>query len=223
MKKTYTNFVCDQIKNISEGIPIYTREIAKKMQDVYHLSEKEALAAASVAIKRVLDGKLVPNLRYFQKGIYYRTNITLFGETGINKEQLIADKYLLPNRGYESGLAILNKLGLTSQMPREREFVTNAAKDGTRKDKKLEVIIRPPKVKITIENKDYLQILDVLDLLEKAPVDESEPYRVIAEYIQKKELKYKNLLAIADRYYNQKTIIRLAHTASIGGIQHETA
>ena len=162
-------------------------------------------------------------LRYFQKGIYYRTNITLFGETGINKEQLIADKYLLPNRGYESGLAILNKLGLTSQMPRERVFVTNAAKDGTRKDKKLEVIIRPPKVKITIENKDYLQILDVLDLLEKAPVDESEPYRVIAEYIQKKELKYKNLLAIADRYYNQKTIIRLAHTASIGGIQHETA
>ena len=165
----------------------------------------------------------MPNLRYFQKGIYYRTNITLFGETGINKEQLIADKYLLPNRGYESGLAILNKLGLTSQMPRERVFVTNAAKDGTRKDKKLEVIIRPPKVKITIENKEYLQILDVLDLLEKAPVDESEPYRVIAEYIQKKELKYKNLLAIADRYYNQKTIIRLAHTASIGGIQYETA
>ena len=35
----------------------------------------------------------MPELRCYQKGVYYRTAATPFGEIGINKEQLIADKY----------------------------------------------------------------------------------------------------------------------------------
>ena len=42
--------------------------------------------------------------------------------------------------------------------------------------------------------KRQLQILDALDLLEKAPVDEEHPYEIIADYIQKKGLTYKGLL-----------------------------
>ncbi|GFI59043.1 hypothetical protein IMSAG025_02510 [Muribaculaceae bacterium] len=108
-------------------------------------------------------------------------------------------------------------MGLTSQMPRERVLATNAAKDCMRTDRKLGVVIRPPKVPVTAENKEYLQILDALDLLEKAPVDEEHPYEIIADYIQKKGMKYKVLLAFADCYYNHNTVLRLAHTASMGG------
>lgn len=217
MRKTYTDFVCEQFGCVPTGIPIYTRQIAKKMADAYSLEEKEAAAAAAVAVKRVIDGGMMPELRCFQKGIYYRTAQTPFGETGINKERLIADKYLLPDIGYETGLTVLNRLGLTSQMPRERVLATNAAKDCMRKDKKLGVVIRPPKAPVTAKNKDYLQILDTLDLLEKAPVDEEHPYEIIAEYIRKKGLQYQILLAFADRYYNHNTVMCLAHTANMGG------
>lgn len=165
----------------------------------------------------MLDGELLPELRCFQKGIYYRTAVTPFGETGINKEKLIADKYLLPDIGYETGLTTLHRMGLTSQMPRERVLATNAARDCMRTDKKLGVVIRPPKAPVTAENKEYLQILDALDLLEKAPVDEEHPYEIIADYIQKKGLTYKGLLAFADRYYNHNTVLCLAHTAGMGG------
>jgi hypothetical protein len=95
-------------------------------------------------------------------------------------------------------------------------LATNAARDCMRTDKKLGVVIRPPKAPVTAENKEYLQILDALDLLEKAPVDEEHPYEIIADYIQKKGLTYKGLLAFA-RYYNHNTVLCLAHTAGMGG------
>ena len=63
------------------------------------------------------------------------------------------------------------------------------------------------------DNDDVME----LDLLEKAPVDEEHPYEVIAGYIQKKGLHYQILLALADQYYNYHTVLRLAHTASMGG------
>lgn len=217
MKKTYTSFVCEYLASETVGLPIYTKQIAKNIAASYNLSEKEAAAATAVAVKRILDRELMPELRCFQKGIYYRTAITPFGEIGINKEKLIADKYLLPDIGYETGLTILHRLGLTSQIPRERVLATNAAKDCVKTDKKLSVVIRPPKTTVTAQNKEYLQLLDALDLLEKAPVDEDHPYELIADYIQKKELKYKVLLALADRYYNHNTVLRLAHTAGVGG------
>lgn len=217
MKRTYVDFVLEQIGENPAGIPIYTSRIAERIADFYGLAVKEAAAATAVAVKRILDGGMMPELRCYQKGIYYRTVITPFGETGINRERLIADKYLLPDIGYETGLTVLHQLGLTTQMPRERVLATNAAKECMRTDRKLGVVIRPPKVKVTAENRDYLQMLDVLDLLEKAPVDEEHPYEILAGHIRKRELKYEFLLALADQYYNHNTVLRLAHTANMGG------
>lgn len=84
--------------------------------------------------------------------------------------------------------------------------------------KKLDVIIRPPKTKVTAENKAYLQVLDVLEMLDKAPVDSKQPYEIISKYILSQQLRYGTLLAIADNFYNKNTILRLAHTASAGGL-----
>ena len=64
---------------------------------------------------------------------------------GINKEKLIADKYILPDIGYETGLTLMNNLGLTTQISNERVIATNLAKDCVRSDKKLGVTIKPPK------------------------------------------------------------------------------
>lgn len=217
MKKNYITFVSEYIENIPKGDPIYTGRIAGDMAAIYNITIKDAAAATAVAVKRIMDGGLIPELRFYQKGIYYRTSITPFGETAISKEKLIADKYLLPDIGYETGLTVLHHLGLTSQIPRQRILATNAARDCMRLDKKLGVVIKPPKTTVTATNKDYLQILDALNLLEKAPVDEEHPYEIIAEHIQKKRLEYKTLLAIADQYYNRNTVLHVAHAARMGG------
>lgn len=215
---TYIEFISDLLSRINVGMPIYTKQISYEMSKEYNLSEKDAAAAVSVALKRIMDGNKIPELRLYQKGIYYKTKITPFGEIGINQEQLISDKYILPHIGYETGLTIINRLGLTTQIPKERMIATNLAKDCVRTDKKLGVTIKPPKTPINAQNKKYLQLLDTLELLDKTPIDEEEPYKIIANYIQNENLQYGKLLAYADSYYNKKTIFHLAHTASAGGI-----
>ena len=215
---TYIEFISDLLSRINVGMPIYTKQISYEMSKEYNLSEKDAAAAVSVALKRIMDGNKIPELRLYQKGIYYKTKITSFGEIGINQEQLISDKYILPHIGYETGLTIINRLGLTTQIPKERMIATNLAKDCVRTDKKLGVTIKPPKTPINAQNKKYLQLLDTLELLDKTPIDEEEPYKIIANYIQNENLQYGKLLAYADSYYNKKTIFHLAHTASAGGV-----
>lgn len=214
---TYMEYACQLIEQVPVGTPIYTKEVANKFQIQFDLSNKQASAAASVAFKRIMDSKILSDLRFYQKGIYYKTTVTPFGERGINKEQLIADKYLIPDRGYETGLTLLNRMGLVTQMPKEVIIATNIAKECVRTDKKLGVVIRPPRTEINGENKAYLQTLDALELLDKSPVDAEKPYCIIADFIKNKGLHYDKLLYFADRFYNRNTIIQLAHTASEGG------
>lgn len=108
-------------------------------------------------------------------------------------------------------------MGLTTQLPNERVIATNAAVDCLREDKKLGVFIKPPKTEITVANKMYLQLLDAAELLDKAPIDEGNPYELLAEHIVKHKIQYDKLLAIADKYYNKNTIIQVAHIAAVGG------
>ena len=211
---TYAEYVRNYLKHQEQGAPIYTDEIADAIAADYEIDKKKAAAATAVAIKRIMDKGELPDLRCYQKGVYYRTVVTPFGEIGISREKLIADKYLLPDNGYETGLRLLHHMGLTTQMPTEHLLATNVAKDCVRYDSKLDVSICPPKTPVNAENKAYLQTLDALDLLDKAPVDAQNPYAILADYIQKNRLQYETLLYYADRFYNRKTIIQLAHTAS---------
>ena len=211
---TYAEYVRNYLEQQGQGAPIYTDEIADAVAAEYEIDKKKASAATAVAIKRIMDKGELPDLRCYQKGIYYRIVITPFGEMGISREKMIAKKYLLPDNGYETGLRLLHHMGLTTQMPTEHLLATNVAKDCVRYDSKLGVSICPPKTPVNAENKAYLQTLDALVLLDKAPVDAQNPYTILAGHIRKNGLQYETLLYYADRLYNRKTIIRLAHTAS---------
>jgi hypothetical protein len=214
---TYTKFVADQLSGFQVREPIFTSYIAKELSDEYGISQKEGAAATSVALKRIMDSNDLPELRFYQKGIYYFTEETPFGEVGIDKERLIEEKYILPHNGYEAGYTMLYRLGLTTQLPKERCIVSNNASDCARLDKKLGVMVKPSKTKIDEGNKAYLQFLDILDLLEKSPIELENPYTLLEKYACKMGLDYQMLLTLADKFYTKKTIMQLAHVASQGG------
>ena len=127
---TYGNYIFELLRNEAPGAPIHISRIAEQLAAEYHMELSAATAATSVAVKRIMDGKLIPELRRYQKGIYYRTVLTPFGELGIDKERLIAEKYLMPDIGYETGPGLLYRLGLATQIPRERILATNMATNG---------------------------------------------------------------------------------------------
>lgn len=216
---TYAEYVEKYIEQQPMAAPIFTAEISKKLERHFQLLPAKAAAATSVAVKRIMDRKTIPALRFYQKGIYYKTAMTPFGEMGIDKEELIAHKYLNPDQGYDTGAGLLYRLGLTTQIPKERLIATNAARECVRRDKKLNVSICPPKTRITADNKAYLQTLDVLEQIDHAPIDAEEPYQTLADHIQRHHLQYGMLLSLADQYYPQRTIMQLAHTAAKGGMK----
>lgn len=213
---TYIDFIVACLNDYEVGKPIYSAEIARALAEQYELTDTKAGAAVAVTMKRVIEKNLQPNLRFYQKGIYYLTDVTPFGEVGINTEQLIADKYLLHDQGYEGELTFLYRIGLTTQIPRERELVTNQVKNCVRYDKRLGVTIRPPKTPITAENKLYLQLLDALEKMDKAPIDNAQPYQTIATHIKNRDLRYETLLALADRHYTKNILPHLARAAREG-------
>lgn len=215
---TYTEYISKYIRDRETGEPIYTNQLASLVAKDYRLSSADASAAVSVAMKRLMDRKAIPELRRFQKGIYYKAKATLFGETGISREHLIADKYLANNNGYETGLSLLHLMGLTTQMPAVRSVATNKASDCSRADDKLGVLVCPPKTRIDEKNKKYLQLLDALELIPKTPVDVPEPLKIVAKYIQRERLGYRELLYYADRHYSKQTVLLLAHVVGEGGI-----
>lgn len=215
---TYIEFLLKNINHVEVGEPIYTSDLAGSMAKEYRMDINKAAAATGVAMKRILDGNYCPQIRFFQKGIYFRTLSTPFGEVGIDKEKLIRGKYTDNDTGYETGYAALYRLGLTTQMPAERVIATNKAKSCLRRDKNLGVQVRPPKTKITKENKSYLQILDAIELMDKAPVDTEKPYTILSNCIERKGLCYEKLLALADKYYSNNTVLKIAHIATAGDI-----
>ncbi len=216
---TYAEYVEKYIEQQPMAAPIFTTEISKKLEAHFQLLPAKAAAATSVAVKRIMDRRTIPDLRFYQKGVYYKTAVTPFGEIGIDKEKLIAHKYLNPDQGYDTGAGLLYRLGLTTQIPNERLIATNAARECMRRDEKLNVSICPPKTKITADNKAYLQMLDALEQMDHAPIDTEEPYQTLADHIQHHHLQYGILLSLADQYYPQKTIMQLAHTAAKGDVK----
>lgn len=219
---TYLEYVKNLIIRKEIGEPIYTNLIAKEVKKEFCLSDKDALLATSVAFKRIIDSGFIDNLRCYQKGIYYLCKNTVFGETKINFNQLIYDKYLSNDNGYISGPSFIQQLGLTTQMSKDSYITTNKATNGRRRDKKLGIVIIPPKTTITNENIKYLQLLDVLESMDKIPIDTDFAFEIIASRIDD-DKEYKDLLMIADRHYDKKTIINLAHVANARGYNHETS
>lgn len=209
MKKTYKEYICDLIKSIKIGEPIYVSSLSEKLAHTFTLPINKATAATATALKRILDSKLIDDLRFYKKGIYYRTKITPFGEVPINQEALIRDKYLKNDNGYESGLFLLHKWGFTTQMPNERIIVTNKITNNTKKNESLNITLRSCKTSINKDNIKYLQILDILNIIDKAPVDIKNPHKKIAELINMLNLSYKDLLFFASEYYTENVINQL--------------
>lgn len=163
----YTDFVKENIDIHKIGEPIYTNIIAQNLAKTFEIPMEKAIVATAIAVRRLINNKRIPELRFFQKGIYYKTQMTPFGEAKIDKNALISDKYLFHNTGYETSYTFLHHIGLTTQMPVQRFISTNKVTDCIRKDKILDVVICPPKTNITSNNKLYLQLLDAIEMIKK--------------------------------------------------------
>ena len=147
------------VENYKNGDPIFLGELPYTSKD--YLRQE---------MKRLTDeGKL----ERVYNGVYCLSYSTILGTKGkMSIDRFVDKKYLNSSEkasGYITGLQLANRYGFTSQNPSCYEICSNEA---TTKQRKLNVdgntiIIYKPATKITEENKNALQFLDLMSVIDK--------------------------------------------------------
>ena len=202
----YGEFIMNKIADIPYGKPFQTDIIAKAMAEEYAIPVQKANPITNVTLKRLADKGLIER---FQKGVYYRAKQTVFGKVRPSAETLEAQLLICRGDdiiGYETGVSIMNKMGLTTLVPKKREIATNAYRKNIN-DKY--IIARKPVITVNAENFRYLQLLDVIRDMPEAPVDAENPKALLHAFAEKNGLDTVVVLTYARQHYTQRTLLNL--------------
>jgi len=203
---TYGEFITNKIADIPYGQAFQADIIAEAMAEEYAIPAHKAKPITNVTLKRLADRGLIER---FQKGVYYRAKQTIFGKARPS-EELIEAQILIRRGdeiiGYETGFSLMNKLGLTTLVPKKREIATNAYRKNI--DDRF-IIIKKPVVTVNAGNFRYLQLLDVIKDLPDAPVDAENPKALLRDFAEKNSLDTVQALTYARKHYPQKTLLNL--------------
>ena len=202
----YSEFIINEIADIQYGQPFQAGGIAEAMAREYAIPIHKAKPITNVTLKRLADRGQIER---FQKGVYYRAKQTVFGKARPSAETL--EIQLLIRRGediigYETGVSLMNLIGLTTLVPKKREIATNAYRKNIN-DKY--IITRKPVIMVNAGNFRYLQLLDVIRDLPEAPVDVEEPQILLHAFVEKNGLDTVKTLTYARQYYPKKTLLDL--------------
>jgi hypothetical protein len=118
--------------------------------------------------------------------------------------------------GYETGPSLMNRLGLISQMPRKKWIATNNYTLPVPKD--VEIEIQKPRIPVTHENYKYLQILDIIEDMDRAPIDAAAPEEILREKSKSAGLLPDRMILFARKFYPTKTLERTVDVM-LGGLE----
>lgn len=137
-------------------------------------------------------------LRRQSAGVYYIPEMIneLNIEKSLSVNVICQKKYIEDENGeiigFYTGLYLLNKLGFMTQVPNVLEIVTNKEKRRVREVKigDFTRILRRPYIQITTANEKYLQLLDLLRILndEDYNNDKSKNFKNIKYLISKRKI-----------------------------------
>lgn len=213
--RNYGAYITQLIETLPAGTPIFTDEITDRLVKEFCIDLCRARKIVNTNMNR-LNGLMINN---FRKGVYYKPKQTAFGKAPLNPTQLILKKYIKRDEnvlGYETGASLIQKLGLTTQIPKYQYIATNEVNHkGNKVDIELKVILRKPKVEITNENFKYLQILDVIENKDAIIIDAVKPLEIINEFILKNQLDFGRLVAFAVKKYSKEVFNRVGHLAEV--------
>ena len=186
------------VQNYKEGEPIFFSDL---------LIEGISKPAANQQLKTLCNhGKLMK----YETGVYYLPKKSLLKSVvGPNADMVARYRFISKGKnidGFYSGNTFANQLGISTQVPRVVEIVSNNTNSapreieiGTRK-----FFVKKPVVTITAENVYVLQILDLLKNLD-AYLDYTydEAKLKFAEYIHLHEIKR----ADVDKYIRNYPVV----------------
>lgn len=154
----------------------------------------------------------------YEKGLYYVPQNTIFGKSSLNPNKVIKLKYLSKNGeniGFFTGIAALQQLGLTTQVPNTLEIQTNNESSKLRRVKvgSQEVILRKPKVKINNEN---INVLRLFEIMSSTPADllDAEKREILKKWIKESGITREQVMQLSPAFPD-KTMRNLIESGTI--------
>ncbi len=205
----YNDILIKYIDKCPYDEPIFIEEIKDYFKKLVQDNFENTFKKIYVYINRLVkDNKL----SQFIKGIYYKPIKGKFGNKLLDINKVIEKKYICDNngrKGYFVGAYLFNKLGLTTQVPKDILIVTNECPNANEyNNKRLGVTIRRPKTPINEDNYKYLQLFDILMNKDDIKIEADEK-EVIYKYIKENELELEKIFEYANEINNLKPIIKL--------------
>ena len=146
------------------------------VEDIIRMFPDRSRQWVDKALKTMVDSRA---LKRYSTGVYYIPRKTMFGDSLLDSDRVVTKKYIESNGkvyGYVSGTALLNSIGLTTQVPNMIIIVTNKESSRGRKVKigKQEVYLIKSPTEITKENRAVLQLLEAVKSVDLNDLDETE-------------------------------------------------
>ena len=155
---------------------------------------------------------------HYDKGVYYIPTQTSLGQSLLNPLKVIEKKYLADNGevfGYFSGISLLNRMGISTQVPSVLEIYTNKETSQVREVKvgRQKVVLRKARTKITSDNVMILSFLEMMNAVTPSYFNE-ERKRVVRDYIKQNRITGKDITKYAP-YFPDKVMRNLIESEII--------
>ena len=179
----YTQIVREYIEKIDVNTPIFLSDIKNLV------GEKGKMILTRLVRDGVIDR--------FGYGVYYKPTQTIWGNSVIGNDTIIRRKYIEDangnRKGYITGARLFNHLGLTTQVPRMTEIVSNECRGKNKIVTEYSAVVIRPKIIVNNENYLYQQLLDVIENKANIQVESDAPKAVIQDFYNSNQLDFAEL------------------------------
>lgn len=186
--------VKNYINNFKEREPIFVKDVT--VPDKY-------INARDISFFRLEKEN---KIKTYKKGIYYKPKKTIFGELGIDTQQLIFKQYIKHidiTNGYLTGPVLWNNWKITTQVPNRTWVATNLA-TRTRELNDLKVKLVKPKTIINDNNYEFLQLLDVIDQIDQIQdINWNNYTEILLNKLEKFDIDQINNIINTSKYYRK--------------------
>jgi hypothetical protein len=199
MIENKTALVREYVDTIDANVPIFIDDIKNLVSD-----------NAKLILSRLERCGLITR---YDKGVYYKPKQTTWGTATIGKDAIVKYKYIQDRqgniKGYITGARLFNRMGLTTQVPRMTEIVTNEH-TGKNKVVRYGILVQRAKIPVTNENYLYQQIIDIIENKDDFQIEANAPDAIIRNFYNDNNLDFATLYKIGlERKMSSRNLKRM--------------
>jgi hypothetical protein len=136
----------------------------------------------------------------FKRGVYYKPKETIWGTSVIGDDIVLKRKYIQDEngniKGYLTGARLFNHLGLTTQVPRMTEIVSNEYKGKGKLITDYGAVVLKPQTYVNNDNYLYQQLLDIIENRTNVHIETEYPKAIIKAFYIDNQLQFETLYKI---------------------------